>query len=236
MDRSLFFNKTFLVLVFAVSFAQANDEPKTIADQAKQKTKDALHWYIERTEAMKKEWQDAYARGKVKAQVIAQEVRDRAQAAWQNTQATDAKNASIKPSSSSEVCDTQLPHDISAEAITPAEPVSRTVITITEKEIDGIKQVTSIEVQEQASWIAWLKTDEGQRFGKGALAVITIAGVTYVLYKNRVPQRIYGYVVHNPVESFILGACAAALAAYVAKVNNFTLDSVKDALCVPAPY
>ena len=121
--------------------------------------------------------------------------------------------------------------------LTVTEPVLRdgSVITDnpeTDSKVDDNSEMPT-DLKNDASWIQWLQTPEGKKYGLGAIAVITVLGVTYVLYKNHVPQRIYGYVVKNPIKSAVTTACIMGIAALVAHQQGITLDVLKDKLCFP---
>lgn len=96
-------------------------------------------------------------------------------------------------------------------------------------ELESIQEL-STDLENNTTWIQWLQTQEGRKYGIGAIAVVTILGVTYVLYKNRVPQRIYGYVANNPIKTVVSTACVLGIAAFVAHQQGITLDGIKKKL------
>lgn len=143
--------------------------------------------------------------------------------------ATAAENKAI-------VSETTVPTDIQQidvqlvmadEAVHSDEPAA-------DQKVDGQQgQEISTDLKNDRSWFQWLQTPEGKKYGIGAIAVITVLGVTYVLYKNRVPQRIYGYAVRNPIKSLVSTACVLGIAAFVAHQQGVTLDAIKDKICFP---
>ncbi len=127
--------------------------------------------------------------------------------------------------------ETTVPTDMQQVDAQQAVPSDETLAL--QKVDDQRDQEISTDLKNDTSWLQWLQTPEGKKYGIGAIAVITVLGVTYVLYKNRVPQRIYGYVVKNPIKSLVSTACVLGIAAFVAHQQGVTLDAIKDKICFP---
>ncbi len=130
----------------------------------------------------------------------------------------------------------EVPWDADKTKLTGQEPILRGGPIVTTEEIGGEKvEVTSVDLKDDSSSFEWLSSSEAKLYGAGAIAIITVAGISYVLYKNRVPQRIYGYVAKNPVKSVITTACVLGIAAFVAHQQGVTIESVKNMFTVPSP-
>ncbi len=79
---------------------------------------------------------------------------------------------------------------------------------------------------EQNPLVEWLTSDQAKLYGKGALALLTIGGITYVLFKNRVPQRITRSVTKTPLRAVLTTACLIGIAAGAAHYSGVTLDGL----------
>lgn len=156
-------------------------------------------------------------------------------------QPTDAELAplgELKAPSEAEV-DSKVEVTLLEVTSAPAEPIveNNNGVPANFTQATSVGKPTDVEVglANDQSWIQWLQTPEGKKYGIGAIGVITVLGVTYVLYKNRVPQRVYGYVAVHPVKSAITTACVLGIAAFVAHQRGVTLESVKSIFTEPNP-
>lgn len=212
-----------LVLLFAsfASVACARDEQNDFAAKVKAKAERTAEWTKEKCAKIKEEFLSSTEQGRVKWQKFTDEARELA-----DTKLGTHFSRKEAKLDDKELIELKVPFEVAeGQKPTGTEPVVRTAAIIKEEVIIGGEKVTmhSTDLPQDADWFAWLDTEEGKMFAVGAIAVITIAGVTYVLYKNRVPQRIYGYAVKNPMKAAVSAACIVGLALYLAK----------DKICLP---
>lgn len=241
MNRSIFSRSTVLALVFSciasIAFADDTSNKNKFTETAKQKAKQGVEWTAKKCEALKQEWQEAVARGKVKGHEFFDGARGRIDKAFSKHDENNPQPTRPVIEEPTDVLELKVPFEVPAHAKpTGSEPIKRGGAVVTQEVIGGeTVEMTSIDLSQDLSWLEWLSTEEGRKYGIGAIGVITVVGVTYVLYRNRVPQRIYRYVAQNPVKSLVTTACVLCFAAYVAHANGVTPESIKDKFSVPTP-
>lgn len=212
-----------LVLLFAsfASVACASDDQNEFTAKVRAKAERTAEWTKEKCAKIKEELASSTAQGKVIWQKFTDEARE-----FTDTKLGTHFSRKEAKINEKELIELKVPFEVvEGQKPTGAEPIKRTN-TITEEVVIGGEKVTmhSTDLPQDAAWYAWLETEEGKMFAVGAIAVITVAGVTYVLYKNQVPQRIYGYAVNNPLKAAVSAACIVGLALYLAK----------DKICLPS--
>lgn len=96
-------------------------------------------------------------------------------------------------------------------------------------------EIVPEDLAQESSFFEWLSSDQAKLYGKGALALVTIGGITYVLYKNRVPQRITRAATKTPFRAFITTVCLCGAALYYAQQQGIKLGDFANVFAPPCP-
>ncbi|MGE0010297.1 MAG: hypothetical protein AB7F19_07240 [Candidatus Babeliales bacterium] len=246
MNNVSLFRLSLLVFSFAsiVIFSNADDAANSsnFGEKVKEQAKRGVEWTKEQCRVASEEIKKTAANGTAKWRAFTDEARAVANDRLGTNFTRKREENNPKPGrvqiAQQSPADIELavPFEIKeGQKPTGSQPIVRGGRVLSEEvEISGEKvNILSTDLPNDASWFAWLETEEGKKFALGAIAVVTICGVTYLLYKNRVPQRIYGYVVKNPIRSLVSTACVLGVVAYIAQQRGITVNSVKDCFCLP---
>lgn len=230
VNCSIVFRSAFLVILFScsASMVRADNDSNSFTEQVKEAAKRSGEWIKEKREAIREWRKETWQKGKALSD-------ERFGTSFtQKSDMAERGRKVVEQPKESDLPKLEVPWNPDETKLTGQEPIKRGGPVVTTEEIGGEPvEMTSIDLQDSSSSFEWLSSDEAKLYGAGALAIITIAGVSYVLYKNGVPQRIYGYVAKNPVKSAITAACVLGIAAFVAHQQGVTVESVKNMFTAP---